>query len=132
MTLFHTTCKGMIKSSNIARQIQYLKTFQILYFALAESFHTLIFQLFQMTKDEMILTTNYVIEGMYMPLSVKILQGYNMHLQILSSYRVWFSSMTIVLRNIIQANIQNMITVIPLLQLGNFTHVNCDEKKLWL
>lgn len=122
----------MIKPNSIARQIQFVKTFQILCFTLAECFHTLIFQLFQMTKDEMISTTNYVIVGAYMPLSVRVLQGYYMHLQMLSSYRVWFSSLTIVLRNIMQFNLQNMVVIIPLLQLGNFAHVNCDEKKLWL
>ena len=63
----------MIKPNSITRQIQYVNTFQILYFALAECFHTLIFQLFQMTKDEMLSTTNYVIVGVYMPLSVRVL-----------------------------------------------------------
>lgn len=122
----------MIKPNGIIRLIQYVKTFQIIYFVLAECFHTLIFQLFQMTKDEMVSTTNFVIVGVYMTLSARVLEGYNMHLQMLSSYRVWFSSLSIVLRNIMQAIFQNMVVIMPLLQLGNFAHVNCDDKKLQL
>lgn len=63
----------MIKPNGIIRLIQYVETFQIIYLVLAECFHTLIFQLFQMTKDEMVSTKNFVIVGVYMTLSVCVL-----------------------------------------------------------